>query len=227
MKRGDCVCEDGYTWRDPDDTTDLRCVRDQGGNSDGGLGGDGGTIRDAGFVDAGVDGGVHDAGECAPNCGARECGPDPVCGTSCGSCASGTCSSDGQCPTVDPLPGDLLWSYATGGYVYSSPAIGADGTIYVGSMDNQLYALNPDGTLKWSYAAGDYIESSPAIGTDGTIYVGSYDNKLYALNPDGTLKWSYATGDWVRSSPAIAADGTIYVGYSDNKQANADVFAAG
>ncbi len=33
---------------------------------------------------------------CEPVCGTRECGPDPVCGASCGSCA-GTCSSDGEC----------------------------------------------------------------------------------------------------------------------------------
>ena len=35
----------------------------------------------------------------------------------------------------------LTWSYATGSVVYSSPAIGADGTVYVGSIDNKLYAI--------------------------------------------------------------------------------------
>ncbi len=47
-------------------------------------------------------------------------------------------------------PGTLKWSYATGGGIYSSPAVGPDGTIYVGSRDFSLYAINPDGTLKWS-----------------------------------------------------------------------------
>ena len=39
----------------------------------------------------------------------------------------------------------------------SSPAIGADGTIYVGSDDDNLYALTDNGTngsLKWRYATG-------------------------------------------------------------------------
>jgi hypothetical protein len=40
----------------------------------------------------------------------------------------------------------LKWSYLTGGSVNSSPAIGADGTIYFGSGDACLYAVNPDGT---------------------------------------------------------------------------------
>ncbi len=102
--------------------------------------------------------------------------------------------------------------------IESSPAIGADGTIYVGSDDDNLYALNPaDGSLKWQYATGNGIWSSPAVGADGTVYFGSEDNTVYALNPaDGSLKWSYATGGCVYSSPALGADGTIYVGSADN-----------
>ncbi|MEM2175649.1 MAG: PQQ-binding-like beta-propeller repeat protein, partial [Candidatus Micrarchaeia archaeon] len=97
----------------------------------------------------------------------------------------------------------------------SSPAIGKDGTIYVGSWDNYLYAINPDGSLKWKFKTGDNVRSSPAIGKDGTIYVGSYDNYLYAINPDGSLKWKFKTGSSVYSSPAIGKDGTIYVGSWD------------
>jgi MYXO-CTERM domain-containing protein len=37
---------------------------------------------------------------CTPDCSGRECGPDPTCATSCGSCASGdTCTAAGQCQT--------------------------------------------------------------------------------------------------------------------------------
>ena len=103
--------------------------------------------------------------------------------------------------------------------IESSPAIGADGTIYVGSHDDNLYALNPaDGSLKWKYRHGTMRSaSSPAIGADGTIYVGSEDDNLYALNPaDGSLKWKYATGIVIDSSPALGADGTIYVGSEDD-----------
>ena len=99
---------------------------------------------------------------------------------------------------------------------YSSPAIGTDGTIYVGSWMGYLYALNPNGTLKWRFQTGDSLASSPAIGADGTIYVGSSDNYIYALNPDGKLKWNYQTGDNVASSPAIGADGTVYIGSNDS-----------
>ena len=43
-------------------------------------------------------------------------------------------------------PGTVLWEFITGGAVDSSPAIGSDGTVYVGSgfQDNKLYAIKTD-----------------------------------------------------------------------------------
>jgi len=67
-------------------------------------------------------------------------------------------------------PGDTSWRYLTGGEIISSPAIGADGTIYMGSYDHLLYAVNPDRTSKWYYDTDDQIYSSPVIGPDGTIW---------------------------------------------------------
>ena len=106
------------------------------------------------------------------------------------------------------------WKYKTNGSIESSPAIGSDGTIYIGSDDDNLYAINSNGTKKWSYKTGASIKSSPAIGSDGTIYVGSDDNNLYAINPDGTKKWSYKTGN-TRAPFTIGTDGTIYFGCND------------
>ena len=119
--------------------------------------------------------------------------------------------------------GTLKWKFTTSGDIgYSSPAIGSDGTIYVGSIyvgvQTVLYALNPDGSQKWNTALGqsdDYdFQSSPAIGSDGTIYVADAGGTLDAINPDGTLKWgsTLQTGSGLESSPVISADGTIYVG---------------
>ena len=48
--------------------------------------------------------------------------------------------------------GTKKWEFAAGNWIHSSPAIGSDGTLYVGSRDNKLYALNPDGTKKWEFA---------------------------------------------------------------------------
>src|SRR5262245_66058983 len=99
----------------------------------------------------------------------------------------GTVTSFGQ------APGTLLWKFPTGDAIISSPAIGRDGTIYVGSADRNLYAFNPNGTLKWRFETAGAVHSSPAIGSDGTIYVGSRDERLYAINPDGTKRWEFRT----------------------------------
>ena len=99
--------------------------------------------------------------------------------------------------------------------MYAFPAIGGDGTIYVGSSDHALYAINPDGSLKWTYTTGDTIFDSPAVGGDGTIYIGSSGHTLYAINPDGSLKWSYSEGGGLFQTPIVAADGIVYVGRSD------------
>jgi len=110
-------------------------------------------------------------------------------------------------------PGDEIWSFRFGGSdVYSSPAVGNDGTIYVGSDDYKLYAINPDGSKKWAYDTGEWVMSSPAIGSDGTIYVGSFSGHLHAVNPDGSRKWRFNANDVVWSTPTIGSDGTIYIG---------------
>ena len=102
------------------------------------------------------------------------------------------------------------WSFATGNIVYSSPAV-VNGVVYVGSGDNNVYALNAStGAKLWSFATGNSIGSSPAV-AGRVVYVGSDDNNVYALNAStGAKLWSFATGGPVFSSPAVA-NGVVYV----------------
>lgn len=115
----------------------------------------------------------------------------------------------------DPIASGMPWSSATGGGL-SSPAIAADGTIYIGGASGNLRAVNPDGTIKWSFAAGTgATRSTPAIADDGTVYIGGTNGRVYAVNPNGTQKWNSGnlTGtSEISGSPTIGADGTIYIG---------------
>ncbi|MDO9044703.1 MAG: PQQ-binding-like beta-propeller repeat protein [Methanobacteriaceae archaeon] len=118
-----------------------------------------------------------------------------------------------------------------------SPAITADGTIYITGAfhDNtrtygMVYAFNPDGTVKWKYILNEgstvYMSGPPAVGTDGTIYFsssyyeGGWNAKLNALAPNGAKKWEYdvSQGQYGNNvpSPAIALDGTIYFVYHNS-----------
>ena len=109
---------------------------------------------------------------------------------------------------------ELRWSYATGGPVYYSPAV-VNGVVYIGSYDDNLYALNAHtGAKLWSYRTGSWVSSSPAI-ADGVVYFGSSDNNLYALNAStGAKLWSYTTGGLVWSE-LVVADGVVYFGSTD------------
>ncbi len=96
----------------------------------------------------------------------------------------------------------------------TSPAVGPDGTIWVGHCDG-LYALDPaTGAHRWGDGSAEVV-GSPAVGKDGTVYFGSMDGKLRAIVPDGngkwTESWSQPTNGQLNSSPAIGADGTVYV----------------
>ncbi len=113
--------------------------------------------------------------------------------------------------------GELLWRTA-GGDGWSSPAIGSDGTIYVGSLGGSFHAVDPeDGNEAWNLALAGPFYSSPAVASDGTIYAGTFGGLLYAIEASGGIRWTVPTGRIFLSSPAIGPDGTIYVGAEDNR----------
>ncbi|MBN2380063.1 PQQ-binding-like beta-propeller repeat protein [candidate division WOR-3 bacterium] len=95
------------------------------------------------------------------------------------------------------------------------PAIGDDGTVYLGSIDG-LYAITTSGMLRWLFTTEEEVHSDPTIGPDGTIYFGCDDNYLYALNPNGSLKWKFKAGAEVLSSPAIGVSGSLYFSSADS-----------
>jgi len=109
------------------------------------------------------------------------------------------------------------WAFEAGGAIrFSSPAVGTDGTVYVGSLDGKLYAVDKKGMKKWEFATETAIYSSPVLNADGTVYVGSGVH-LYAITPEGKLKWKFEAGDSIYSTVAIGEDGTVYLECEDGK----------
>jgi outer membrane protein assembly factor BamB len=104
----------------------------------------------------------------------------------------------------------------------SSPAV-VQGTVYFGSGDSHVYALDAGtGALRWKFKTGDVVHASPAI-ADGTVYIGSWDSYFYALDAStGAVRWRFKTGvdpdihnQVGISSSAMIADGTVYFGCRD------------
>ena len=127
---------------------------------------------------------------------------------------SGTTDSSGSLPR-----GELKWVFAAGAAIHSSPTV-VDGTVYVGSQDSKLYALDAaTGAKRWEYKAGSWVESSPTV-VGGMVYFGANDGEIYCLDiSNGDVKWQFDTGALaggleIYSSPAIA-NGKLYVGSTD------------
>lgn len=99
----------------------------------------------------------------------------------------------------------------------SSPAIGTNGTVYIGSNEGYLFALNPDLSFKWKWPNSPLnasFNSSPALTADGKIIIGNENGNIYCLRDAGSFAeslWSYQvpSGE-VFSSPAIDGGGYIY-----------------
>src|SRR5207249_4521636 len=101
------------------------------------------------------------------------------------------------------------------------PAVGADGTIYVGSFEPAVSAFDMDGTLKWTYEVGTCClagwPATPAVAEDGSIYVGEFvvgpegQGLMLGLNPDGTPKWEMPLPG-IPTSAEIGGDWIIYFG---------------
>jgi outer membrane protein assembly factor BamB len=155
-------------------------------------------------------------------------------------------SVDGRVYAVNTETGKARWSFATAGerrftapgihgaiprtelmpdpfdVFLSSPAI-ANGVVYVGSGDHDVYALDAaTGELRWKFATGNVVHASPAV-ANGTVYVGSWDRNMYALDAaTGKERWRYQTGDDTViynqvgiASSATVANGTVFFGCRD------------
>jgi len=120
-------------------------------------------------------------------------------------------------------PGGSSW--------HATPAIGRDGTVYVGfSTDSStpnaqgtLYALQAplagiDPAVLWSADLGPGRQtSSPTLGPDGTIYAMGGEGRLSAISRDGQVDWTAQTGPTLKASPALGPDGTVYVSSMNGK----------
>jgi len=112
-------------------------------------------------------------------------------------------------PALSIPTGDIYWDY-----MQSSPCL-YNGTVYVGSGDSCLYAVDAQrGSLKWKVKTGGIIRSSPCV-YDDKVYVGSFDGFIYAFNAaDGVKVWAFdARGQYnqVQPSPRVY-DGILYCG---------------
>jgi len=98
------------------------------------------------------------------------------------------CLSNGKVLRLNSTLGKVVMeAKVSNAGISSSPAIGDDGTVYFGSQDRHIFAVNgKSGKMKWKVRTGSEVTSSPVIGEDGTLYIGSHDGRLYAIATSST-----------------------------------------
>lgn len=107
-----------------------------------------------------------------------------------------------------------LWTFKCEDEIRGTPSL-FQGNLYIGSYDNNLYALNAaDGKFQWKYPTDGGVVSRPVI-VDGNVVFGSEDKRLHVVSSrSGKVVWTYYTNGPIRSSPRIA-EGHIFIGSDD------------
>lgn len=95
-----------------------------------------------------------------------------------------------------------------------------DSTLYIGSNDSCLYALDKfNGRLKWQFKTGGEIRCTPLL-LHGDVIFNATDGWVYAVNKNnGKVRWQFITNgekaydmwDYYLSSP-VYAEGKVFVG---------------
>jgi len=136
---------------------------------------------------------------------------------------------------LDPETGAILDTFDTGGFVTSTAALAADGTLYVGSQSagkkKYLFALKWSGSELTKYWMFGPVTSEadmspfPVVGGDGIVYA-TIGRGVYAIakaagaNATATVLWSYPLPSLSLNHPAIggtANERILYVTTSSGR----------
>ncbi|HJZ60356.1 MAG TPA: PQQ-binding-like beta-propeller repeat protein, partial [Gemmataceae bacterium] len=106
------------------------------------------------------------------------------------------------------------WTFKTGNVIEGAPAV-VNGTVYVGSFDKHLYAIDlATGKQKWKTKLGAF-KASPSVRGD-KVYIGDLEGRFYCVNAaDGTLVWKFETDGEIASGCNFHGD-NILIGSHDS-----------
>jgi hypothetical protein len=111
----------------------------------------------------------------------------------------------------------IVWQISIGQAIVGSPVIDATGTVYAGSLDANLYAVDiQSGSVKWTFSTKGAIRSTPAISNAGTIFVANDSGEVISLDINMNILWYYKTSNSI-VAPLLYYQSTLYVGTLGNQ----------
>lgn len=125
----------------------------------------------------------------------------------------------GMITAMGARTGKLIWRFRAGVFETTPLVIGR--TLYAGSWDHKLYAINiHTGKPRWTFRADSEINSSAAY-SGGKIYFGTDGGSLYAIDArTGRFRWRARAGtrfgrrEFFYATPTIAY-GRVFIGNTD------------
>ena len=108
---------------------------------------------------------------------------------------------------------ELIWAFEAEDGVESTAAIAA-GTVYVGSLDGYLYAIDlENGQLRWKYQASGEVKSSPTVFSN-VVYFGDGMGVFHAVETQtGEARWTFETEAEIISSANVAQNRLLFGSY--------------
>jgi outer membrane protein assembly factor BamB len=104
-----------------------------------------------------------------------------------------------------------------GGAIVGTPAVGSDGTLYVGTFGKELLALDSTKlSIKWRFTTHDWVWAGPAL-ANNVLYFGDLAGNFYALNAtDGTTSFSVLqVNSPIVDTPVVLGDKIYFTAESD------------
>ena len=140
-------------------------------------------------------------------------------------------SNTGRSAIVARYRGGTPWTARTGRGIFSTPVIGGDGTVYVGSADTYFYAIAPNGRVRWRIKTGGIIDAAGALSAfdprarSAPLTFGSGDERLYHVTTPRRgrprILWTFRPTlppvkgqqvDWWEGNVAVGPAGVLYAG---------------
>ena len=119
---------------------------------------------------------------------------------------------------LSPAPAPTVrWRYLINSNA-TTPALEANGAVYVGTADGHFYALDAASqTLRWAYDAKSPIRPDDPVAEKGAVYCCASDGSVFKLNNDPNLAsdaqrllWRFQQPRALVQTPALSA-GVLYV----------------
>ena len=112
---------------------------------------------------------------------------------------------------------ELLWSFSPDGWGFQSTAAIAEGMVYAGCLDGNLYAVDlASGRKKWEFPTELGFTASAAV-RKGLVFIGDSDGRFYCIDAkSGKEKWHFDTEVEINSGANFYKDNVLF-GSQDGK----------